>query len=114
MTTYEHIKAIYEKMWNKFENGNLSFDLEKILTNFQDSCGKLTIVYGQLDNERFKTEHNGDEIAEPFYIDIQDESYFYDNGKEWTKDIALLNKVLNEFRKLYKVKYKHSINEKVN
>ena len=88
-----------KKFWSGFENSDLGRDLEKHLTNMKDNDNAIRLYYGVLDQKEFKRENDGDEIAEPYYIDIKDTSYFYSNMEDRNFDMMFFKKVVTEFRK---------------
>lgn len=92
-----------KQFWSGFENSNLGRDLEKHLTNMQDNGNAIRLYYGVLDEEEFKRENDGDEIAEPYFIDIKDTSYFYSNVEDRNFDMKFFRKVVTEFRKTNKL-----------
>lgn len=92
-----------KKFWSGFENSDFGRDLEKHLTNMVDNGNAIRLYYGVLDEEEFKRENDGDEIAEPYYIDIKDTSYFYSNVEDRNFDMKFFRKVVTEFRKANKL-----------
>jgi len=92
--------------WSGFNNSDFGNDLEKHLTNMVDNGNALRLYYGTQDEEQFKRENDGDEIAEPHFIDIKDSSYFYANVEERNFDMLFFQKVVTEFRNEHKLSQK--------
>lgn len=92
-----------KKFWSGFNNSDLGNDLEKHLTNMVDNGNALRLYYGALDEEGFERENDGDEIAQPYFIDIKDSSYFYANMEDRNFDMQFFKKVVSEFRTEHKL-----------
>lgn len=78
-----------KKNFNKFHNGDLGFDLEKIITNAVSLyfAGDM-IAYGK----------SYDEFLDyPYEILVEDESYFYAEEKERDEDLKTLSELISNF-----------------
>lgn len=92
-----------KRFWSGFNNSDLGNDLEKHLTNMLDNGNAVRLYYGILDEEQL---NDGDEIADPYYIDIKDSSYFYANVEDRNFDMLFFKKVVTEFRNEHKLSQK--------
>ena len=76
---------------------DLQRDIERQLTNILDGNGDVKLYYGQLDAKQFAEENDGDDIAEPFYLDINCDSYFFESAEARNAELKFLEFVIREF-----------------